>query len=210
MFCALAACASPGIYSTARTLPAGESGGTVIGEFGYSTFGPNEDFQSRLIQPPSVEGRYGLLDRVDAAFRIPGFSGIGGDIKWNPIRSRFFDLSFNPRALFWTPGMFHGLLPTIIDFNITDWLTIVPHGGPAFAAGKRDENPSREEPVLLYTGFLIDAGLGINVRISEEYAVHAEAACLVSLPMEEARMCTFGLGLNYGTRPPFGPDPEQE
>lgn len=196
-----AGCASPAIYSTARTTPKGEWSGTVAGEVALVPYESPASKDQKFIQtitPPTLEFRYGLGEDLDVGFRAPHFTGLAGDIKWNFLRGEVLDVAIAGRALVWYPGMLHAIVPVIVDLNLGDVVTLVGHTGGGAALGSTDNEVRVNQSVLIYAGPLIDGGLGVNVKLTGKTALHVEGACLFSVPFDKAKLCSVGVALNFG------------
>jgi hypothetical protein len=199
-FAVLAGCASPGLYSTARTTPKGAWSGTVAAEVSVLQYRNPNDNRLRshnAIVPPTLEFRYGVTDDIDVAIRAPHLMTLGGDAKWNFFKSEYVDVAVAGRAIFWYPGMLHAIVPVIFDLNLSESITVVAHGGGGLAIGSTDREIRINQSVLIYAGALADAGLGINIKLTDATALHVEGACLFSVPSDDAKLCAVGVALNY-------------
>ena len=199
-FAVLAGCASPGLYSTARTTPQGAWSGTVAAEVSVLQYRNPNDNRLRshnAIVPPTLEFRYGVTDDIDVAIRAPHLMTLGGDAKWNFFKSEYVDVAVAGRAIFWYPGMLHAIVPVIFDLNLSESITVVAHGGGGLAIGSTDREIRINQSVLIYAGALADAGLGINIKLTDATALHVEGACLFSVPSDDAKLCAVGVALNY-------------
>lgn len=95
-------CVNPNTYTTPRTIGSGRFQGSVAGEaWGSYTPASSNDQTAETrsgpsLTPPTVTVRLGLGDSCEIGARVSNMSSLGGDIKWNPFRSRAIDLAIDP------------------------------------------------------------------------------------------------------------------
>ncbi len=217
----LTGCPNPNTYGTPRTTPKGKISHTVAAEGIHLSDGADS---ITLPITPTYQMRIGVADELDVGVRFANMSTLGADLKWNFLRGEEFDAAINPglQGGYWTTssedtsesasiGYVH--LPVILGVNLSDDIAVVPTFGALIALAsssltRNDDDDDDDDDVLdsVYgsgSTVLLRAGLGINVRINEGFALHPEATLLFD-PDTSARIISFGLGFNFG-RLPAGP-----
>lgn len=183
----LAAC-HPNQYSTPRTVPKGEYSHVVSLD---------------VLAPPAMPTmtymfRRGLADRVDMGIQLS--LGAKVDVKWNVVRTEYFDFAIDPTAGvdtdFWgyTRGQFwFAALPAVMGVNMGRRVTLVLHGGPAIATAKEDDFK-----LLLVPRF----GGGFQFRFTELVYMQQEFSMQI-IPGGETPV-VVGLGFGFGPQPQYG------
>jgi hypothetical protein len=171
-FAACAGCASPNLYTTPRATP--------VGKF-TSVLAPQLVRRPELQQQANsllLAGRVGLAPRLDAGART-NLASVAGDIKWNAIRSRYFDLALDGGVEI-MPETLYVDMPLMFGINVSEAITILPNtgitlgngtqpsmdGNQTYDDGRHDRPPAGR--------LLLRAGLGTQFRFSPTFAVEPE------------------------------------
>lgn len=213
-----AGCASPNIYGTARTVPKGtvshtiaaEGIGAVVQEKDEAT-GETAGASGFLPAFPAYQARFGLNDEMDLGARFASLGTLGLDFKYNFLRSPALDLAIDPGLQGFLVkggdsafGLGYLYLPLLVDVNLSKHASLVFTPGvmvaSAFGAVDLDSKFSA-------TGVMLRAGAGVNLRISERFALQPEVT--VIKPFSEGESFTSilycaGVGFNFGALPAFG------
>ncbi len=231
----LTSCLNPSSYGTPRTIPVGKVQQALSWEyFSYRRVpaaavtlagaDPYYDAHSGITADnmpafPSFGLRYGLGERLDIGFRIANSTSLGSDLKWNFFRSDVLDLALDPGfQTFLLSDTFdagrtlspHFLLmsPLSLGINASPEFSIVPSLGLAygFNPGRPSSNGTFEEVSTIDASFL-QAGIGLDFRVTDGFAIHPEISMLRSLASEnDSRVTwyTFGVGFKWGALPDYG------
>ncbi len=225
---------NPSSYGTPRTTPIGKVPQSLSWEYfsfrratpnphpnpEVSYFEPYEDQTSdNLPAVPSFGLRYGLGDRLDIGFRLANASSLGSDLKWNFFRSDVLDLALDPgvQSFLLTGGAESGdaIVPHLflnsplsLGINASPEFSIVPSVGLAygFTIGDPGANGTFERVSTIDASFL-QAGIGLDLRLTESFAIHPEISMLRSLSSDndaKIRWYTFGVGFKWGALPDYG------
>lgn len=203
----LAACPSPNVYGTARTLPKGQSQHTFAFER-FSTVGT--PVNSSATAPPTYQYRYGVADHADIGVRIANASSFGVDVKWNLLRGET-DVAVAPGfvgtyvrasdeedsvAL----GLFHVQLPVLVGIRVNDSATLVisPGGGLAIATATATSGGAGRF-VGASTPFA-RLGVGLNLRATPKFAIQPEVTAM-KYSGSDGNLLTIGVGFSFGTQP---------
>jgi hypothetical protein len=212
--CAIA-CASPNTYGTARTIPKGKVSHTAAVEFigvnqttgdtdgdgvvegGVSVFFPTF---------PAYQVRYGVSDSVEFGARVASAATVGADLKVNFLRDSVVDLAVDPGFQYLLASEIsigYLYLPLLIDLNVSEVLSFVLTPGAMFAAGFGGIDNSAE---FSNTGPMIRAGLGLNIRPSEKFALQPELTIMKPLDRGDSLttlIYSAGIGFNFSNLPDF-------
>jgi hypothetical protein len=216
-------CANPNLYTVPRTVPKNKVQVVVAPEvtgFGGSLPGAS-DFDRLVPALPTVGVRYGLSDNVDIGGRLSNLLTTSGDIKWNPIRSSAFDLAIAPGAQFYqvqgvgdsdvdTPTdtsrtVFIANLPLLLGLNLSQSVVVVPTVGISYAiADEAPASASDIEQSQVIRGAFLRAGLGINLRLIENVALHPEFTLMRGVTQMDGYMLYMGgIGFVIGHLPEY-------
>ncbi|MCA9586377.1 MAG: hypothetical protein KC657_13555 [Myxococcales bacterium] len=216
-------CPNPNTYATPRTTPAGKVSHSIALE-GVNLSGDvtTENVATRTTQTkresvtlptlPSYTLRVGLASRADLAFKITNLTMLGLDVKWNFVRTRYFDVAIAPgaQAAFSNAGYIaylHG--PLLLGVNAGDSVSFVASPGVTYLTTGVSGNGSTLES-LTQTALFGRLGLGINLRVSKSFALQPEVTGLQSFEAGQVRFITFGLGFNFSNLPRYGDDEDLE
>lgn len=217
-------CLNPNTYSTPRTTPVRRVQHSLAAEVvSFRAVTPEEGAEPRTnvgntVVAPSYAFRVGLTERLDVGGRIANASALGLDVKWNFLRSDLLDVAMAPgMQSFYVWGgagtdvysHVYTNLPLLVGINAAPEFTIAPSAGLGYGFNSSD-NPSynnAEERTSSTTALMLQAGLGLDFRISPTFAVHPEMSLLrrISGPAGATMSWyTFGLGFNWGALPSYG------
>lgn len=210
----LVGCASPNLYATPRTTPAGGFSHTVAAE-GAVVGSRDWKIPPGVPMFPTYQLRYGLGDELDVGLRVANALTFGVDLKWNPIRGAF-DLAVAPGLQTSPAGddgpWVRGRLPLILGENVSDSVSLVQMAGIHAFAGRAAGQPGRGGSLPLdgtearaqsdpHLGG--EASLGVNIHASDGFALQPEVG-LLFMPWSEEYFLSFGMGFNFGDLPSFG------
>jgi hypothetical protein len=167
-----AGCASPNLYTTPRAAPVGKFTSVLA---------------LQLVRRPELReqanslllaGRVGLAPRLDGGVRT-NFASIAGDIKWNAIRTRYFDLALDGGVEI-MPETFYVDMPVMLGINVSEAISILPNTGitlgegtqPSMSANQTYDDGLHDRPPA--GRLLIRAGIGTQFRFSPTFAVEPE------------------------------------
>jgi len=170
---------------------------------------------------PTYTMRVGLVDRLDFGFRVANFSSIGGDIKWNFIKSEVIDLAIDPSIQYYHLGgssssssdpvleewsadilRLNGVL--LVGINAGKTLTLMPTLGVAYTEALGSyRGVTSLEIAQGSSGVAARIGLGLNIRASAKFAVQPEVTVLRPLQSraDEGVIYVIGVGFNIGKLP---------
>ncbi|MEZ4371553.1 MAG: hypothetical protein R3B07_12040 [Polyangiaceae bacterium] len=216
----LTACPNPNLYQTARTTPKGKLGFTVAAEAlgfqadtevvddngNYST----EEATHNVPLPPTFQLRYGLSDEVDMGFHVYNFVSPGFDVKYNFMKDAV-DLAIDPGAQVFTGStgdenfwVVYGHLPLILDLNFSSSISMVLAPGITYARSSiKNGSDTIFTDLNSNSGFIARAGIGLDFRISDGFALHPEVTFLRALNDTNWTTYVAGLGFNFGKLPSF-------
>jgi hypothetical protein len=228
---ALMGCPNPNTYGTPRTTPAGQVAHTLAIEgihirgdarttqtSGSSSTVITESKGYTFPMFPTYQLRVGLHDRVDLGFRVANLDSLGLDVKINFIKSQTFDLAFDPgiQAFYLASGdasvgVFYGHLPILAGINLGDNVTLVGSPGIVLVGVTASNTASSgSSSITSASGVLGRFGLGLNVRTSRRFAVHPEITAMKAFNDTGGLIIVFGIGLNFGAQPNYGPGSEDD
>jgi hypothetical protein len=227
----LSGCPSFNMYGTARTVRPGRvQGGVAIEGLGATPTAPASSGSATVVGGfvptlPSAMLRVGVHDRVDLGFRLAGLSSLGFDTKVNFLRSRTFDMAVNPMiqggyfgvvgsGSGGTGGAGFGIvymhLPLVFGINASDAFSLLFNVGAsgAIAIGGASSSSSSGSATSFATasGFLLRAGIGVNIRPMRVFAIQPELTLAYSFT-GQALLFLPGIGFTFGGHP-MGPDEE--
>lgn len=210
----LVGCASPNLYATPRTTPAGGFSHTVAAE-GVAVGSRDWKLPPGVPTLPTYQLRHGLGDTVDVGLRVANALTFGADLKWNPIRGAI-DFAVAPGVETSPAGddgpWVRGRLPLILGENVSDSVSLVQMVGIHASAGRAAGQPGRGGSLPLDGAEARaqsdpplggEASLGINIHASDGFALQPEVG-LLFVPWSEEYFLSFGLGFNFGDLPSFG------
>jgi hypothetical protein len=206
---ATAACTGQTLYTTARTAPPNAITVLVAEELAVRPaveVPPNRGLAYHRPPPyalPLVGVRAGLSESVDVGVQQSVVAAsTSGDVKWNPLRSRYLDLALLARVTLAYPPRLDrptndvaggGLLvhaPLLVGLNAGPIiLTLSPGMTPYLDRYGRVSLAAR-------------AGLGVRAHVTQDFAIHPEVTWMdeVAGP-SEMHMVTLGVGVVFGTLP---------
>lgn len=213
-------CPNPNTYATPRTAGSGHVHHSLALEsWGFRFKDPVDGTTVSATFPtlPTYTLRVGLGDQFEIGARIANFSSLGGELKWNPVRSRVFDAAINPSFQFFqlsatdSSGTDTGFrviyfhVPLLLGLNLSKSITLVASPGVSYgvASASITDSSSDRSQASGTTGIMARAGLGIDLRVSPSFALHPEVTLLHSFREGDTNLYMFGLGFNFGTLPSY-------
>jgi hypothetical protein len=221
-------CVNPNTYTTPRTIGSGHFQGSVAGEAWGSYIPASSSDQTPearsgpSLTPPTVTVRLGLGDSCEIGARVSNMSSLGGDIKWNPFRSRAIDLAIDPAFQISEVSAEDGTtetlsflhVPLLVGVNLSRTVSLILTPGISwgFVSGERVLLRSGDGQVGTGTSAIWRFGLGADFRIMPGFALHPEITFLRGLGAVGEIIYVAGLGLNFGAMPDYddvggGPPP---
>jgi hypothetical protein len=182
---------------------------------------PNNTFSSvvatQLLARPELRERvYGLQlgARVGLARRLDGgvrtnFSALAADIKWNAVRSQYFDLALDGGVEV-LPETLYVDMPILFGVNLSDAISLLPSTGITLGKGNQptmDGNQTYDDGLHARQPagrVLLRAGLGAQFRFTPRFAVVPELT--YTGPIDGGRHGTaeyvaVGIGFCFGAQP---------
>jgi hypothetical protein len=199
---ACSGCASPNLYTTPRATPVGRFTSVVAPQL-VRRLDPHTDGISVLLG-----ARLGLAKRLDAGIRT-NLASVGADIKWNAVRTDFFDLALDG-GLQVLPETLYVDMPLLAGFNLSDDISLLASTGITLGNG---EEPSMNSRETFDDGIrnhppagrvLVRGGLGAHLRFTPSFAVVPELTYFAPLDGGRAgtsRFVSVGLGFCFGSQP---------
>lgn len=223
-------CPNPNTYTTPRTVGSGHFQGSVAVEawgFYIPTVSPSyapAERSATYPTPPTLTLRLGLGDSWEIGARVGNLSSLGGDLKWNFLKSSRIDLALDPAfQIFedtaWTNGdgtyqSFEFLhVPLLVGVNLSRTVSLVFTPGASWgftsAGGLRFKDRPDQGTT---TGTIWRFGIGADFRIVPGFALHPEITFLRGLDGDNRIDYIAGLGFNFGAMPTYddvggGPPP---
>jgi len=215
----LIGCANPNTYTTPRTIGSGRFQASVAGEaWGSYIPASSRDHTPATrsgpsLMAPTVTARLGLGDSWEIAARVSNASSLGGDVKWNPFRSRVIDLAIDPAFQITEVSAEDGStetlsflhVPLLVGVNLSRRVSLVftPGLSWGFVSGGQVLLRSGDGQVGTETSAIWRMGVGAEFRILSSLAFHPEVTCLRGLGAVGEIICVAGLGLNFGAMPDY-------
>ena len=208
-------CPSPNSYGTPRTIPARRFSQTIAAEVvnarGVSTTGTS--FTRTLPSTPTYQLRYGVSDRVDIGVRLAHMSTLGGDVKWNFVRSHRVDVAIDPGiqmmvspVLGTTAFVTYFNAPVLFGFNVTRKVTLVPTVGLTYSVSS-DALPGTDiRSASGTTGGLARLGFGVNLHLRDRFSIQPEVTYLRNFDTATRAFVIFGIGMSFGKLPDYDSD----
>lgn len=219
----LSACASPNLYTTARTLPPGAFSTTVVPvEF---VARPARRLKSdRVPVPLAVHARMGVAKDLEASLSLTGgATSLGARLKYNFFRSPGLDLAIAPgyqvsyneeyggnRDSFFAQQVG---LPAIVGINLNPDVSLLLTPGAVYSRvrgamydGVTGLFPG-EEPELpthrFVRGLYARGGIGLHVRARQWMAIQPELTVLLPVSASDDLRAQYhaGVGLNFSNIP---------
>ena len=199
---ACAGCATPNLYTTPRAAPVGKFTSVVAPQL-VRRLDPHTQAFSVLLG-----ARLGLAKRLDMGLRT-NLASVGGDIKWNAVRTDFFDLALDS-GIQVLPETLYVDMPILAGFNLGDDISLLASAGITLGNG---EEPSMNSRETFDDGIrnhppagrvLIRGGLGAQFRFTPRFAVVPEFTYLGPVDGGRAGTSEFinvGLGFCFGALP---------
>lgn len=206
----LAACPSPQIYGTPRTIAPGLVSHTISMEvLGIS--GSRGGDATPVV--PSYTLRIGLWKRLDMGIRAASFTSAVLDVKWNFVRSKYFDVALDPGSQWFYDRAndvhyFYLNAPVIFGFNVLYNLSILAIPAFSLQATTRDTIPnpplgSEITRLLGSTAPILRGGVGLNWRPFRDFAVQPELTIQRQIGGYDAWIVTGGFGVSFVHLPSF-------
>jgi hypothetical protein len=222
----LLGCPNPNTYTTPRTIGSGHfQGSAAVEGWGYiPTTSANYTPQERsgiYPAPPTFSLRLGLGNSWEIGARLGNLTSLGGDIKWNFLKSRKIDLAIDPAFQIYELSADDGSgknqtftylhVPLLVGVNLSRTVSLVFTPGATWgftSAGmiRFTDGPNQGTT----TGAIARFGVGADFRIMPGFALHPELTLLRGLGGDERIIYIAGLGFNFGAMPNYddvGADP---
>jgi hypothetical protein len=220
-------CPNPNTYTTPRTIGSGHFQGSIAAEaWGYIPTGSANDAPQTHSETyptaPTVTVRLGLGDRWEIGARVANVSSLGGDLKYNFLKSSRIDLALDPAFQIFeleenntdgssqTATFFH--VPLLVGVNVSPTVSLVftPGASWGFTSGGMISFRNATGQVGSTTGAIWRFGVGADFRMTPRFAFHPEITFLRGLGTNIIYMA--GLGFNFGAMPSYddvggGPPP---
>ncbi len=196
---ACAGCAAPNLYTTPRAAPLGKFTSVVAPQLVRR---PKQVQQANAIL---LAGRLGLAPRFDAGVRT-NLASVGADIKWNAVRTRYFDLALDGGVEL-LPETFYVDLPVLLGINLGQTVSLLPSTGITLGEGTQPTMDSRQtydDGVHDHPPagrLLLRAGFGTQFRIAQRFAVQPEFTYVAPLRGSGGTSAYFAAGMGFC----FGP-----
>jgi hypothetical protein len=228
----LTGCPNPNTYTTPRTIGSGNIQHSLAAEaWGFSipagtAYSSSETLSGTFPTLPTYTLRIGLGDSWEIAARLANMSSLGGEIKWNFLRSGALDLAIDPSIQYFrlsvndasntTTSLSVGYLhvPILVGINLSRSVTLVATPGVTygFASASASSTTSGTDQASATTGAIARFGIGFDFRMSSSFALHPEITFLRGLGTDQTILYMFGLGFNFGAMPNYddvggGPPP---
>jgi hypothetical protein len=210
----LTGCPNPNTYGTPRTTPKGKVSHTLAAEgFGFAFDDPETNASASATVPtlPSYQLRYGITDELDFGARVANLTSLGGDVKWNFVRSPMFDVAVDPGFQWYQLTIndsslnvvyLHG--PVLLGLNVAEPVSIVLSPGVTYALASGSVETSDETEVASTSdGIMGRLGVGFDFRLSDGFALHPEVTFMKSFRDDGVLLYMVGLGFNFGHLPSF-------
>ncbi len=223
----LSGCPNPNAYTVPRTLEPGDLQVVVAAEvYGFGTnianpatagsSPPSSTVWGATPLLPTIGIRYGLVEGVDVGARFENFQSLAGDLKLRLLRGNL-DMAIDPgldaiyvdteitnadtTTVTRNAGVFYLHAPLLLGLNFSDSLTLVASPGLAYAIATGPlAGASHAEQAGASTALLARLGLGVDVRTSDQLAIHPELTCMRGFNSAQSLLCIVGLALNIGAQ----------
>jgi len=154
---------------------------------------------------PGYQLRYGLKDDIDVGFQFSGASALGANLKINPVRTRRFDLAFEPGVqVAVVPVLLPSFLvtsfqvPVLLGFNFGESVSLMLSPGALVSM-----TSAKNETFWWRNDLWLRAGAGINFRVVRDFSIQPEVTVLRTLGSSGPVILTPGVGFSYGKLPDF-------
>jgi hypothetical protein len=229
----LTGCPNPNTYTTPRTIGSGNIQHSLAAEaWGFSiptsnAYSTGETLSGTFPTLPTYTLRIGLGDQFEIAARLANMSSLGGDLKWNFLRSGTLDLAIDPGFQYFrlsvsdnsyngtsTLSVSYAHLPILVGVNLSRSVSLVFTPGITwgFASATASSGTSGQDQASATTGAIGRFGIGADFRMTSSFALHPEITFLRGLGTDQTILYMFGLGFNFGAMPNYddvggGPPP---
>ena len=222
-------CPNPNTYTTPRTVGSGHfQGSAAVEAWGYyiptSPANDTPPLRSQTFPtPPTFTLRLGLGDSWEIGARIANMSSLGGDLKWNFLKSSRIDLALDPAFQIFRDTANNGdgtsqtftflHVPLLVGVNLSRRVSLVftPGASWGFTSAGMLRFQGRPDQGTT-TGALGRFGVGADFRVIPGFALHPEITFLRGLDGHNRIDYIAGLGFNFGAMPSYddvggGPPP---
>jgi hypothetical protein len=210
-------CPNPNTYTTPRTVGSGRISHSVAAEaWGFSVPNSNGGVTSAALPVfPTYTLRIGVGEYAEIGARVANFSSLGADVKVNFLRSPVLDLAIDPSAqLYQSSASSAGSsssvsflflhVPLLIGLNLSRTFSLVLAPGFTYGvASATVASSSGTDQASATIGALGRLGLGFDVRMGPNFALHPEITFLRSFENQPATLYLLGLGFNFGSMPNY-------
>ncbi len=224
-------CPNPNTYTTPRTIGMGHlQGSAAVETWGFyipttsASYAPAERSAIYLV-PPTFTLRLGLGASWEIGARASNMSSLGGDIKWNFLKSSRIDLAIDPAYQIYQVSETDGSgtdqtqtfsylnVPLLVGVNLSRTVSLVftPGATWGFASSGKIRFTNGPDQGST-TGAIGRFGVGADFRITPGFALHPEITFLLGFNGENEIDYIAGLGFNFGAMPNYddvggGPPP---
>ena len=213
-------CPNPNTYTTPRTIGSGHFQGSAAAEaWGFyipttSAYYTPQERSGIYPTPPTLSLRLGLGDSWEIGARVGNMTSLGGDIKWNFLKSSGIDLAIDPAFQLYQLSTSDGSgtnqtftylhVPLLVGVNLSRKVSLVFTPGATWgftSAGMfRFTNGPNQGTT---TGAIARFGVGADFRIMPNFALHPEITLLRGLGGENTIDYIAGLGFVFGAMPNY-------
>lgn len=144
---------------------------------------------------PTVIGRYGLTDSVEAGIALRSYISLGADVKVQVLRGPL-GIALMPGGQVTVGQQMIGL-PVLLGVKLGEPAEVVLSPGVAYVHSSAPKNEFRHL-VLQHSTPLGRLGAGVRLRVSRSVAVHPEVTAMQALDGSNDRWITLGVGLIGG------------
>jgi len=211
-------CPNPNTYTTPRTIGSRHFQGSAALEV-WGLYVPATSTatgrSAQYLTNPTLSLRLGLGDAWESGARIGNMSSLGGDLKWNFLRSRRIDLAIDPAfqvmddftALGGNGQIFTYVhVPLLVGVNLTRAASLVftpglSWGFTSSGALRFTDGPDQGTR----TGTIERLGIGADFRVRPGFALHPEITLLRAVGGDDRIQYFYvaGLGFNFGAMPNY-------
>ncbi len=225
----LCGCPNPNTYTTPRTIGSGHfQGSAAVEAWGFyipttSAYYAPPERSGIYSTPPTLTLRLGLGSSWELAVRASNMSSLGGDVKWNFLKSSRIDLAIDPAFQIYQDTANNGdgtsqtftflHVPLLVGVNLSRTVSLVFTPGASWgftSSGMLRFKDGSDQGTT--TGAIERFGMGADFRIKPGFALHPEITFLRGFDGENRISYVAGLGFNFGAMPNYddvgaGPPP---
>jgi hypothetical protein len=188
-------CANPNLYTGPRATPVGRIVSFVAPQL--------VDRKAHApVYAVAFGGRWGLVRQLDLGLRTNATSA-GIDLKWNAIRSRYFDLALDGGVQL-LPNTLYVEMPVLLGVNVNELFSVLPSTGLTLGSGEEPPMDSNRPPDPAHAAgrVFVRTGLGVQLRVTRRFAFQPEANYFHFTSAGNTRsFYSVGLGFCIGPQP---------